>query len=155
MQRGKSTERTKVMQDYTRMIQVKDKAGAQHNLKLNIWDAAGEASIHNLAHLFLKNAQVGILCYSIDNKNSFEQLTEWSEHLKDKEGEMFIVIVGSKSDLAQNRAVPAIFAKRLQNEIPNCKFTIETSAFENINSIEELFNQVSREIIEGGYYTQK
>ena len=66
---------------------------------------------------------------------------------------MFIVIVGSKSDLAANRAVPGIFAKRLQSEMPNCKFTIETSAFENINSIHELFNQVSHEIIEGGYFT--
>ena len=112
-QRGKNTERTKVMQDYTRVIQVKDSAGSQHDLQLNIWDAAGEAAVHNLAHLFLKNAQVGILCYAIDNKNSFEQLNEWLDHLKDKEGEMFIIIVGTKVDLSANRAVPAIFAKRL------------------------------------------
>ena len=71
-QRGRTTERTKVMQDYTKMMQVTDKQGRSHNLKLNIWDAAGEAAVHNLAHLFLRDAQVGILCYSIDNKNSFE-----------------------------------------------------------------------------------
>ena len=68
---------------------------------------------------------------------------------------MFIVIVGSKADLAANRAVPAVYAQRLKKELPNCKFTIETSAFENIETIEELFNQVSREIIAGGYYKQK
>ena len=49
---------------------------------------------------------------------------------------MFIVIVGSKSDLAANRAVPAVFAQRLKKDIPNCKFTIETSAFENIDTIQ-------------------
>ena len=100
-----------------------------------IWDAAGDTAAHNLAHLFLKDANVGILVYSIDNKNSFDQLNEWAEHLHDKQGEMFIVIVGSKSDLAANRAVPAVFAQRLKNEMPNCKFTIETSAFENYETI--------------------
>lgn len=75
--------------------------------------------------------------------------------MQDKEGEMFIVIVGSKSDLAQNRAVPAVFAQRLRSEMPNCKFTIETSAFENIETIDQLFSQVGREIVDGKYYTKK
>ena len=65
---------------------------------------------------------------------------------------MFIVIVGSKSDLAANRAVPAIFANKLKKDIPNCRFTIETSAFENIDTIQQLFDQVGREIVDGGFY---
>ena len=131
-QKGQRKEATKVIQDFTKVVSVTDKQNQAHKLKLNIWDAAGEAQVHNLAHLFLRDAQVGILCYSIDNKNSFDQLNEWAEHLKDREDDMFIVIVGSKSDLAANRAVPAIFARKLKEDIPNCKFTIETSAFENI-----------------------
>ena len=109
-QRGKAKQATRVIQDFTKVINVADSKGGHHPLKLNIWDAAGDATVHNLAHLFLKEAQVGVLCYAIDNKNSFDQLSEWSEHLRDKEGEMFIVVVGSKSDLAANRAVPAVFA---------------------------------------------
>jgi len=66
--------------------------------------------VHNLAHLFLRDAKVGILVYSIDNKNSFDQLGEWAEHLEQMDNELFIVIVGSKSDLSDNRAVPAVFA---------------------------------------------
>ena len=97
-----------MLQDYRKLINVDD-----HSVELNIWDAAGDASIHNLAHLFLTDARVGVLCYAIDNKKSFDQLSEWYEHLESKAGEMFIVIVGSKSDLAQSRAVPAVFAQNL------------------------------------------
>ena len=48
---------------------------------------------------------------------------------------MFIVVVGSKNDLAHNRAVPQSYAQNLKSQFPNCKFTIETSAYENIESI--------------------
>ena len=62
------------------------------------------------------------------------------------------MIVGNKSDLAANRAVPAAFATRLKNTLPNCKFVTNTSAYENIESVTQLFEQISREVIESGYY---
>ena len=97
--KGKPKQNTKVMQDFTKVISVNDKQGHTHELTLNIWDAAGDQSVHNLAHLFLSGAQVGVLCYAIDDKRSFDQLSEWAEHLRDKQEEMFIVVVGTKSDL--------------------------------------------------------
>ena len=66
---------------------------------------------------------------------------------------MFTVIVGSKSDLTDHRAVPLHYAKRMQKDTPNCRFTMETSAFENIETIEDLFNQIGQHIIEGGFYS--
>ena len=102
---------------------------------MRICDAKYDPFLNSFPHLLLHNANVAILVYSIDNKNSFDQLYKWAEHLQDKQDEMFIVIIGSKSDLAANRAVPAVFAQRLKNEMPNCKFTIETSAYENIGTI--------------------
>ena len=35
---------------------VKNDDGTSTTLQLNIWDAAGEADVHHLAHLFLKDA---------------------------------------------------------------------------------------------------
>lgn len=66
-QKGKVLATTNVIQDYTKLIQVDE-----HKVQLNIWDAAGDASVHNLAHLFLTDARVGVLCYAIDNKKSFD-----------------------------------------------------------------------------------
>ena len=89
--------------------------------------------MHNLAHLFLTDARVGILVYSIDNKKSFDQLTEWVDHLNGREQEMFIVIVGSKSDLSPHRAVPKSFAISMKKRLgENCLFVTETSAYEDL-----------------------
>lgn len=86
--------------------------------------------------MFCNGAQVGVLCYAIDDKRSYDQLTDWLEHILDKdENEMFIVIVGSKSDLTDHRAVPLHYARKMRSEIPNCRFTMETSAYENIDTI--------------------
>ncbi len=66
---------------------------------------------------------------------------------------MFIVIVGSKSDLANNRAVPIAYAKKFQKTMPNCSFTTETSAYEDITTIKQLFDEIGSSIIEQGHYT--
>ena len=97
-----------------------------------------------------------MLCYAIDDKRSYDQLTEWAEHLQDKaEDEIFIVLVGSKCDLSEHRAVPGHYGKRLMKTIKNCQFAMETSAFENIETIQELFDTISKHIIDGGFYYQK
>lgn len=69
--RNKKKVNTKVIEDFTKVITVTDRKNQTHQLKLNIYDAAGDAAVHNLAHLFLHDAKVGILCYSIDNNKSF------------------------------------------------------------------------------------
>ena len=79
-------------------------------MELNIWDCAGDTIIHNLGHLFLKDCRVVVLVYAIDNRKSFDQLIEWYEYVEDKSEEIFTVIVGTKSDLALSRAVPAFYA---------------------------------------------
>ena len=48
--------------------------GKRHRIKLNIWDASGDGEVHNLAHLFLRDVQVGVLVYSINSQNSFNNL---------------------------------------------------------------------------------
>ena len=56
---------------------------------------------------------------------------------------MFVVIVGTKSELKQSRAVPlapSAFTKRLQEEMPNCKIVMEVSAYEDMDSVNRLFN---------------
>ena len=154
-QKFKSFERTNVITDFHKAERVTDKNGNQHTLQLNIWDAAGDANVHNLAHLFLKDVNCCILVYSIDNKNSFDQLQEWAEHLENSGNEYFLVVVGNKSDLEEHRAVPQTFATQLKKILHNCKFTIETSSFEDMNSIRSLFEQVTQFIVNDGFYQKK
>ena len=72
---------TSIVSDFCKRIEVNE-GGRSQQLQLNIWDAAGDASVHNLAHLFLRDTQVGVLCYSITSKKSFDKLDEWLDHLE-------------------------------------------------------------------------
>jgi hypothetical protein len=38
--------------------------------------------------------------------------------------------------------VPTLYAKRLKSDMQNCKFATETSSFENIETIQDLFTQI-------------
>ena len=45
---------TNVVADYAKIIDVVVD-GKKHRIKLNIWDAAGDGEVHNLAHLFVRD----------------------------------------------------------------------------------------------------
>ena len=92
------------------MTKVDNEEGTETTLTMRIWDAAGDNEIHNLAHLFVKDVQCGILVYAINSQLSFTQIEEWHKHLEPRKDEMILVLVGNKSDLGENRAVPQEYA---------------------------------------------
>jgi len=59
-------ERTTMVSDFCRVVDVQ-LDGKKYRIKLNIWDAAGDGDVHNLAHLFVRDVQVGILVYGINS----------------------------------------------------------------------------------------
>lgn len=53
------------------------------NYFLKLIDTAGQEDYERVRRLFYKNAHAFILCYSIDNKASFENITQkWYKELK-------------------------------------------------------------------------
>ena len=94
-----------MVQDFHKKVTVDNDDGTVTNLTLNIWDAAGDSNVHNLAHLFVHNVQCGILVYGVDSKVSFDALIEWHKHLKDNNEDCLLALVGNKSDLQDARAV--------------------------------------------------
>ena len=125
---------TKVVSDFCRRIEVTE-GGCTQEIQLNIWDAAGDASVHNLAHLFLRDVQVGILVYSINSKKSFEKLEEWLDHLEENNEKFILFLVGNKSDLTRDRAVPYTFGQEKKRNIETCVMFKETSAYNDVASI--------------------
>ena len=53
--------------DQTKTVRVEDENGVRTNLRMRIWDAAGDNNINNLAHLFVRDVQCGILVYAINS----------------------------------------------------------------------------------------
>ena len=74
--------------------------------KLNIWDTAGQEKYRALTKLFIKESNIVIFVYSIDNRSTFESLSFWIKFAKDALGNKPIyAIVGNKSDLINNEEV--------------------------------------------------
>ena len=74
--------------------------GEAKEIKLQLWDTAGEERFRALVPMYYKDAHAIIVAFSLTSSDSFENLDKW---LKDIENNATIsnyvlVIVGNKSD---------------------------------------------------------
>lgn len=100
---------------------------------VEILDTAGQDDYQSLMNYWISFGEAFVLVYAINNKESFLGLEEKREKiLKMKKDEIPpIVLVGNKSDLENQRAVPFDEAKDLARRW-NCGF-FETSVFVKIH----------------------
>ncbi|KAG9240898.1 putative ras-like GTP-binding protein [Calycina marina] len=70
-------------------------------VRLQIWDTAGQERFRSISRLYYRGANACILCYSVVDARSFEEMKGWLEELRREEGEgMVLHVVGTKSDVA-------------------------------------------------------
>lgn len=75
----------------------------EENYNVTLYDTAGQEEYDNLRIVYLKNKKpdVIVLCYSIDDINSYKNVrNKWIPELKNRAP---IVLVGTKSDLRKKR----------------------------------------------------
>ena len=114
-------------------------------VKLRIYDTAGQERFKSVAVSFIKKAEGVILIYDIGNKATFESLEEWIKNIKESGKENLpIILVGNKCDLPpEKREVELIEGKDKAEEF-NLPF-FETSCKEGIN-IKEVFEKIVEDI---------
>jgi small GTP-binding protein len=72
---------------------------------MQLWDTAGQERYKTITNTLYNNVLGIVLCYSVDNRNSFTNIEHWMKQIKNHVGsEVAIVLVGNKSDI-ENRAV--------------------------------------------------
>ena len=103
-----------------------------------------------MTNLFINNSNIVILIYSIDSRISFEGLNYWYNMIIERlEGEKYILaIVGSKSDLIDEEAVPEEEGKKFADS-KNAIFKL-VSAKSFPEGINDLFNTLLEELIKRG-----
>ena len=116
-------------------------------IKLQIWDTAGQEKYRSVGKAYYRNAVGVLLVFSLTDHVSFEKLEEWINdvsqycHPKAK-----MILVGNKSDLVEQRKVTRDEIKNFAED-HNLPY-IESSAKTGQN-ITECFYQVSRSIYDG------
>ena len=104
----------------------------EKNIKLQIWDTAGQESFKSITRSYYRGAAGALLVYDITRRDTFTHLTRWLEEVRQHGNpDMCIMLVGNKSDLETRRQVSTEEGERFAQE-HNLIF-METSAKTSAN----------------------
>lgn len=111
-----------------------------HGFSLQIWFRGGSDRFRAYRPEMLYN-RVGaiVLVYDITSKNSFDALEEERKYLADNYPDVPLILIGNKTDLNNQREVPAEEAKAYA-DLHSMSF-LEMSAKDDVN-VQELFNSI-------------
>ena len=110
-----------------------------NKIKIIFWDTAGQERFHSLSSGTIKNSQGIIICFALNDKQSFENVVLWLEDVRNVSEKIPIVLFGNKCDLVNERKVTKEEIDRFVKK--NDLVYFETSAKEKIN-LEEGFQKI-------------
>jgi len=120
------------------------------NLKLQIWDTAGQEKFRSITSAYYRGANGVIIVFDLTDKNSYYQIEKWHHHLLEYCHNDFItIIVGNKLD-CNRREISDQEIKLLTEKLK--AHYIEVSAKENIN-IDFLFLTLVDKLLATGVAT--
>lgn len=123
------------------------------NVRIQIWDTAGQEVYRSITNTYLRGSHGIILCYDITNIKTFYNVDNWiadinkvvdDEDMENTER----IIVGTKCDMESDRQVADDIAERYANVL-GYDF-IETSSKNNTN-IDKLFRKIATKLVERKY----
>ena len=113
-----------------------------NEMKIIIWDTAGQERFHSISSGTIKNSQGIIVCFALNNKESFNNVINWLQDVREISKKIPIVLFGNKCDLIDERKVTFKEVKEFADDNEINYF--ETSAKDNIN-ITEGFEKISED----------
>lgn len=127
-------------------------------IKLEIWDTAGQDRYRSLAPMYYRGAAAAILVYDITRRSSFEAMRKWVQELqKQAAPNIILAIAGNKADLPGQREITQADldkylaelkkeTKRENGKEGDAFIGIECSAKTGTN-VNELFTEICRKLI--------
>jgi small GTP-binding protein len=115
------------------------------NVKAQIWDTAGQERYRAITSAYYRGAIGAMLLYDITASLSFSSLSRWLQELRENaDPNIVILLVGNKSDLAENRAVATDEGVGFSKS--ESLLFIETSA-RDASNVQEAFTLLITEVV--------
>ena len=115
------------------------------NVKLQIWDTAGEERFRTIISSYYKGAHGILLMFDVTDYDSFESLENWLIEIEKNANKNVIkLLIGNKIDLEENRKVSYNQAKDFADS--NGIQYIETSVKLNTN-VNQAFWEIGKELM--------
>ncbi|KAL9356500.1 hypothetical protein Peur_049753 [Populus x canadensis] len=114
------------------------------SVKAQIWDTAGQERYRAVTSAYYRGAVGAMLVYDITKRQTFDHIPRWLEELRSHaDKNIVIILIGNKSDLEDQRAVPTEDVNEFAQK--EGLFFLETSALQATN-VESAFMTVLTEI---------
>jgi len=115
-------------------------------IKLQIWDTAGQESFRSITRSYYREAAVALLVYDVTRRETFNHLKQWLEETRQNaNAHTTIFLIGNKSDLTDKRQVDTKEGKAWADE--HKIHFMETSAKSGSN-VKNVFVDSSKTIYE-------
>ena len=122
-------------------IEVKNK-----NIKIQIWDTAGQEAFQAITRTYYKGAIGALLVYDITKHDTFDHINKWINEVKNNGSKDIVcMLIGNKKDLEEERQVRYEEGKELADK--NKMLFLETSA-KTAENVQECFYLSAEKILE-------
>ena len=128
--------------DYT------DTENKGHIIPIHIWDTAGQERYRGLTPMYIRNTDIALIVYDVNNKDSFNNLKEWFKILKASiKTEIPIFILGNKQDLEKVVTDEDIIVYTNSVDDYTSHYFVSAKTAYNVNKVFESIKYESRKII--------
>ncbi|KAH0793333.1 small GTP-binding protein [Histomonas meleagridis] len=112
------------------------------NVRLQLWDTAGQEQFRSLAPMYYRSASVAVLVFDLTSKSTLDGLDEWAAEILDKAPPgVRLVVIGNKLDLKEERVIPEHSGRAVANKFGAVLYG-ETSA-KTGEGIQEIFSKIA------------
>jgi small GTP-binding protein len=108
-------------------------------VRLEIWDTAGQEVYRGLTPYYYRGAQYALIVYAIDDISSFVAVDEWYSNLRSESPDTAVFLVANKTDQFDSRVVSPQSGTEKAAEIG--AVYVETCAISGIG-VDALFRQI-------------
>ena len=114
-------------------------------IKVQLWDTAGQDRYRTIAKNYYKGSHGILLLYDVTKENSFENIREWVQNIREEVYEKAIIfLIGNKIDKKEERKITTEQGQKLASEYNLPFFEASAKSGENVDEIfKALYKKIS------------